>query len=91
MPQAPHCWLLSLGSLMEAMMAVGSGSLRKLVLGWASLGGTGRKRFLCGHCYWSTKKEAGFAGSPASIKMEQKPGKQVQESSLVAILLIPGA
>lgn len=36
--QALRYWFLSLGSLMEAKMAVGGGCLRKLVVGWASLG-----------------------------------------------------
>lgn len=38
MQQALHYCLLSLASLMEVKMAVSSGCLRKLGIGWASLG-----------------------------------------------------
>lgn len=75
--QPLHYWLLSLGPLMEAKMAVSSGCLRKLVAGRASLGALEESTSFIVIAIGPAKKEAGLPGSPASTKLEQKTGKQV--------------
>lgn len=75
--QPLHYWLLNLGCLMEAKTAGGSGCLRKLVVGWASLGALEERTSFIVIATGPAKKEAGLTGSPASTKLEQKTGKQV--------------